>query len=355
VASSVTMKLRELFERIGPMFRGRASAEDTARALYGDDAGGTDGRRLALYNHVRGIRVRELSPVFPRTSRAAGAAWAALVYDYFVIHPWGRFDRIPDAGGLPAFVAGEATARGLPGWLGELAALEWAVFAASLAAEHGDRAAGPVRVVPSLAVHEQAHDICGWWFAPEPPPAPARRPSVVATWQAPSGAGRLVRLDDIQRAIVELIRAGGLDPDQVPASPGVTSRALVDLAKLGIVIGDVRSIASELHDPAAEHAPACGRELDRELVLVPETSVRFAGAELELASPHAGGAIATEDPDVVAVAHAFAAGSTIRDAIARLADRMTPAQVAAILDAFAEAGLVAPASLITSSRSAPDS
>jgi 2,4-dienoyl-CoA reductase-like NADH-dependent reductase (Old Yellow Enzyme family) len=149
-------------------------------------------------------------------------------------------------------------------------------------------------------------------------------------------------LDDVQRAIVEMLRAGALDPERVPASPGVTGAAIRNLARFGLVLGDITVLPAELHDPDAASSPALGRDLARRIALAPGVEIYLAGDEPAAPRPDATEVVSTDDADVVAVARQLAAPRTVGEVIAAHADDITPADVVTILDGLADAGLIVP-------------
>lgn len=333
------MKLHELFGRIGPMFRGRATPADTARALYGD-ADGDDRRRFVLYDNIAPIRGMELAATFTRCAAVVGAGWPALAHAYFVAHPWGRFDGVADGARFPAFVAAEAAARALPGWLADLATVELAMALAGRRPIEPQPGVGPVRLAPSVTVHRLDHDVARWVMAKPRPPAPIARATWIATYQTPAGAGWCLPLDDVEHAVVAMLAAGELAPEQVPASFGVTGAALRRLGRKGLVHGDLAQLPAELDDPDAEHAVALGRDLSRGVVLAPFVQIRFEDGELCLWSPVAEHAVTTDDPAVIEIARVIATPCTVGELIAEVADRMPPAEVVTILDGLAHTGLV---------------
>ena len=69
------MKLRELFEHFERMYKGDASSEETARALYGETAS-RDAKRIPLYNRVRWMRVDDMTRAFPIFQLAQVLGWA---------------------------------------------------------------------------------------------------------------------------------------------------------------------------------------------------------------------------------------------------------------------------------------
>lgn len=336
------MKLRDLFDRMGEMFRGQASTEETAQRIYGPEVG-ADGRRLALYNHVRGHRTDELRFVFPRCAAQIGDAWTELAYAYFVRHPWGGFDYLPHGGDFAAYLAEVAPANALPVWLPELAALEWAINRATWTAdEPADPAVGPIRLAPSVVLHRFAHDVARWALRHEPrPPAPERRAVTVATWKPAVGLGRFGALDDVQLAVLAQIRAGELDPDQVPTGHAVTALALQAFVRAGVVVGDATGLITSLADPdLPPDTTSVGSNLSRRYGLAAFAQARWEDGALQLWSPVAAEVVATDDPALAIVAGQLAAPRAIGDVITALAGTLVPAQVVEIADALETSGLL---------------
>lgn len=175
------MRLADFFRTIEPMLAERASASETARALYGADPG-PNGERLAFYQRMcRWRRAETLAGIFPRVHRTIGdeGRWRQLTTAYFAEAPWTDVKQLPSAAGFPDFLARVRDGEQLPAWLPELADFEWWVLATRVAIDPADDpATGPLRLAATLEIRPYRFDLVGWvddLDADAPgPPAPGR-------------------------------------------------------------------------------------------------------------------------------------------------------------------------------------
>ncbi len=322
------MKLRELLDRMKPLFTGEATPAETATAIYGDAAGEQSGQRLVIYDRVRSERPRELAAAFPVTALQLGEAFDAVAYEYFVLHPWGAADYRPDGEGFADFLA-----RDPRPWLGELARLEWAVFCARQTSPRPRETSDRLRLGGSTRVLRFAYDVARWLrTVTDRPPAPPERDSHVVVWTRESGEAHFLGLDDHQRAVLEQVAAGELDVEAIPGSIGATEHVVHGFVVAGIFVGPVPEDTQQV--------PTLGSELAASYTLAPFAQVRWEDGAMQLWSPLCTDVLASGDVDLVLVASQFAEASSLGDAVTGLADRMKPADVVEIADALWEAQLL---------------
>jgi len=217
------MKLEQFFAGIAPFLEGRESHAQVVSALYGDaatrdDQASRDAARLEIYGRFcRGHRFGALGSTFEETRasvlRLLGEpAWEALVTDYFRAHPMHHAELNENGSELPAFLLLEASARGLPAWICELADLEWWSFRTRVAPDALEDQApdkGPLRLGATVELRPYAHDLCGWLEEPRDAAArtgaPEARPCVALFWRDRDLDSRVGEAEPLELAILQAI------------------------------------------------------------------------------------------------------------------------------------------------------
>jgi hypothetical protein len=236
------VKLRDFFDTITPFLAGRASHEETARALYGppesEADSGKDARRLALYGHFcRAHRFEVLEKLYPHCwrevrERHGKTAWGALVGEYHRSHPMRAFELNANGASLPEFLASHAPEAGLPDWLPELADLEWWGWEVLVAPD--DEKQGPrPRLASAVELRPYRYDLVGWLDAApaKRPESPEPRESLVLFWRDRSGH---LRRENARLSQLRVLKALHEGHELDTAALGET---LSKLIAAGIVLG----------------------------------------------------------------------------------------------------------------------
>ena len=321
------MKLRELLDRMKPMFTGESTPAETAVALYGEEPG-LHGKRLVIYDRVKSERAGELRFAFPNTAQQLGEAFEALAFEYFKLHPWGHADYRPDGDAFAAFVRD----RDPRPWLSELARLEWELTCARSTTPHPRETSETLRLGSFTKLLELDHDLARWLREVERSPAPAPRPSVVVVWTRESGESHFIGLEDYQHAILRAVAAGELDLAAIPASLAASEHAVAGFVAAGVLVGPAPQ--------ATELVPTLGRQLSTLYTLAPFTQVRWEDGAMQLWSPLCPEVLASDDVELVLVATQFATPRALGEAVSALAERLSPADVVEIADALFQAQLL---------------
>ncbi len=318
------MKLRELIDRMKPMFTGEATPAETAVAVYGDD-GGDSGKRLVIYDRVKHERAGELRFGFPVVAQQLGDAFEALAFEYFKLHPWGAADYSPDGEPFHEFLS----ARDPRPWIPELARLEWEIFSSRLTTTRPAEASETLRLGATTKLLVFDHDLVRWLRTVERPPAPAERRSHVVVWTRENGEARFIGLEDHQHAILVAVASGELDLGAIPSSVAASEHAIAGFVTAGVLVGPAPD--------ATELTPTLGSQLSAVFALAPFVQVRWEDGAMQLWSPLCPEVLASEDIELVLVATQFATPRAIGDVVTALAERMQPSDVVEIADALAGA------------------
>jgi hypothetical protein len=197
--------LAEFFAAIGPVLEGKAAVAESVRALYaGEPERARDAERVAIYARMCRIhRFEVLDQVYVALRRAViarggEAAWEELVETFFRAHPMRHVELNENGAAFPGFVAERAEAGGLPGWMAELADLEWWEWKVRVQPDDPADAdgAGPLRIASTVELRPYGHDLTGWLdeHAPEDrpaqPQAAARGTGLAAAREVPQAAAR---------------------------------------------------------------------------------------------------------------------------------------------------------------------
>jgi hypothetical protein len=228
------VKLRDFFATLTPFLEGRASHEETARALGTSER---EARRLALYGRFcRHHRFEVLEKLYPHCwrevrERQGDAAWEALVEAYHRDHPMRSFELNANGARLPEFLARHAPEAGLPDWLPELADLEWWQWEVLVAPDDEEEVSRP-RLASTVELRPYRYDVAGWLDAAptERPAAPRLRESLVLFWRDRSGQLRRRTPPVAWLRVLKALHEGHA-PDTV--APGET---LSDLIAAGIIL-----------------------------------------------------------------------------------------------------------------------
>lgn len=242
------MKLRDFFGTVTPFLTGRQSHAEAVEALYGGSEGAhhEDARRLALYGRFCRIhRFEVIDSLYPHCRRGVlerqgEAGWEALVEGYFRAHPMTLFELNANGAQLSEFLAGYAPGAGLPGWLPELADLEWWEWEVLVAPDREPEEARPC-LAPTVELRPYAHDLVGWLDTePEERAAePEAREALVIFWRQ----GRGFRRENVSPLELRVIKAlhEGLALEAVAdedegAGLEQLEETLADLVAAGIVL-----------------------------------------------------------------------------------------------------------------------
>ncbi|HYO59400.1 DNA-binding domain-containing protein [Archangium sp.] len=246
------MKLRAFFEAITPFLEGRASHDETSRALYGAPEGGThasdkDARRLAIYGRFCRIhRFEILEKLYPHCwrevrERHGEEAWEALVEAYYRSHPMRAAEMNANGARLPEFLASYAPEAQLPGWLPELADLEWWEWEVLVAPDREEEGPRP-RLASTVELRPYRYDLVGWLDAKssERPHVPESRESLVLFWRDREGNCRREKTSSLELLVLKALHEG-LGLDRVAAEAGGVSlealrETLSDFIAAGIAL-----------------------------------------------------------------------------------------------------------------------
>lgn len=253
------MKLAEVFAVMGPLLEGRATVEEAGRALWPRGAPKpSDAERLAIYaRFCRNHRFATLDHIYADCRRvvveAAGpAAWEQLVEAYFRAHPAHHVELNHNGDALPAFLAEYTPTAFLPGYIHELADLEWWQWLTRSApdcdSDHDDHPAtsetpalSTLRLASTVELRTYRWDFVAWaeqpW--PRPPPIEQDQPVFVLYWRDRDLAARRETTSPIELAALKLV-AERLSLDQAVAAGldrAALTEALADLHAAGILRG----------------------------------------------------------------------------------------------------------------------
>lgn len=229
------MRLAELFAAIAPFLEGREEHAAAARALYGERVT-RDSERLAIYGRFcRRHRFNAVDYVFADTRASVIAArgeasWETLVERYFRAHRMHHVELNENGGALPAFLAADES---LPGWVAELADLEWWEWRTTSALDDPrDRAPaqGALRLASTVELRSYQHDLVGWLDAEDRAAAPAAQGSLVIFWRDLDGDTRREEATTEELAVLKAVTEAARVPDAV-------ADELADLRAAGIVLG----------------------------------------------------------------------------------------------------------------------
>lgn len=236
------MKLAAFFEAMQPLLAGAASADETARVLYGE-APSEDAARLIIYERMfRWRRAETLAGICARVHRFVveqrGAhAWSDLCTAYYAEAPWRAVKPLPNTAGFAAFLGRVHAAWELPAWLAELADFEWWAAATRAALDsEDDPALGPLRLAPTAELRMFQHDLVAWvedveTINPEPP---AAGQFVVLFWRDDKAIACVRSVSSEEIRLLGAVHRGAL------GEPSPDERALVErLHAIGALVGVV--------------------------------------------------------------------------------------------------------------------
>ena len=226
---------------------GNASVETVADRLYVDPTP-SDLRRLGMHQRYgswyRGMVLETHFPECRACVIGAGgpSVWSALVAGYFRSHPPRRLPMHHNAGRFPEFVAGRAEAVGLPGFVAEVAELEWLEWQVTTLDEHPAEREEPAALQVTPTLHEQAyrHDLVGWLDGDPRASLPVRRPSTVLVWRDRQLIAQRASLGDRDLAILGAVRRGTdllALPRAVGGAQDEVFAAVRELHEVGILRG----------------------------------------------------------------------------------------------------------------------
>lgn len=232
------MRLMALFSALRPLVEGRAEATAVARSLGESSPGLALG--LQVYAETchklrrDAIEVIHAGTRAAVTARSGEARWDALVEAYFREHPAQSFELNENAAGFGEFLARQA---GLPAWLGELAALEWATWRAESAPDEiykredeSDGSEGPLRADASVVVLRGAWDVAGWLAEEAWAEEPVAGESAVVVWRDRELDACRATPTDEELAAIEAALAGA-------PRPWGDDEVVGDLHAVGIFVG----------------------------------------------------------------------------------------------------------------------
>jgi hypothetical protein len=244
------VKLDDFFGTMAPLLTGQHSPTEVARSLYGD-AGGGKGQepwRLAVYGSAcRDRRAEVIDNLYAHCKRVVlerqgPRTWGRLVEDYFLAHPMKLFELNANGARLSEFLAHYAPERGLPGWLPELADLEWWEWEVLVAADTEPADTRPC-LAPTVELRPYTHDLVGWMdtAASERSEAPEPREGLVIFWRQ-EGTFRRENVSPLELLVIKAVHEGlGLEAVAEEAG-GVPVEALeeiqANLVEAGILLAE---------------------------------------------------------------------------------------------------------------------
>ena len=234
-------------DAVASLALGNASVETVADRLY-VDATPSDLRRLGMHQRYGGwYRGMVLETHFPECRACVIGAggpsvWSALVAGYFRSHPPRRLPMHHNAGRFPEFVAGRAQAVGLPGFVAEVADLEWLEWQVTTLDEHAAEREEPaaLQVTPTLREQTYRHDLVAWLDGDRRGSLPERRPSTVLVWRDRQLVAQRATLGRLDLAILGALRRGAdlrVLPREVGAPQDDVLAAVGELHDAGVLRG----------------------------------------------------------------------------------------------------------------------
>ncbi len=241
------MTLTDFYQRIGPLLLGRASANDAAKALWGERAPGLGVERLALYGRLcRSHRFDALDHVYAQlrrevVKRFGEPRWEALVEGYFLRHPMQSVELNENGGWLASYLREGGAGEGAPAFLWELADLEWwewRTFVAPDAPQDLPADAGPLRLSSTAELRAYLHDLTAWLDVPpaERSGEPLASKSTVLFWRDAELQVHRANASPEELAILKCVFEG--EPPRGPLLSAAEVGAIVDeLKRARILLG----------------------------------------------------------------------------------------------------------------------
>lgn len=245
------MSLAGFFQQIGPFLEGRQGHQETAAALYGSPpAPGfeRDARRLRIYGRFcRVHRFEVIESVWTETraqlERLLGAAaWESLVEEHFRAHPMHHVELTANGDGWVDLLSARAAQGLLPGWVAELADLEWTEFRTGVApddaADEPTAPGSPLRLASTVDLRPYQHQLVEWLdhqTGGPRPSAPEPGAAFVLFWRDLDLDARREDASPLELLVLRAVMQG-----QDPSAEGAPS-APVDHAQVAEVVGDLRA------------------------------------------------------------------------------------------------------------------
>ncbi|WAS95415.1 hypothetical protein [Nannocystis punicea] len=227
------MRLSALFSALRPLIDGTADARSVAESL-GEVVSPRLGLGLQVYAEACHKLRRDTVDVIHAGTRAAVTArlgeerWARLVDAYFRERPARCFELNENAAGFGAFAAAQV---GAPGWLGELAALEWATWRAESGLDDlRDSSEGPLRAAASVVVLRGAWDVASWLAEEQWAAEPEAGECAVVVWRDRELDACRATPTEEEMAAIEAALAGA-------PGPWGADEVLTELHAAGILVG----------------------------------------------------------------------------------------------------------------------
>jgi hypothetical protein len=233
------MNLQEYQDVLHALILGTASAEDTARVLFGEQDETTVIRLSGYREGYLGAQREGLEIQHPQThavvtARYGEQAWRDLVASFLDACPEQHPHRVVALEPFAGFVASRAD---LPPWLGELARLERDALLASVAPDEDT-----ARIEPRTTVAALRWDVLGWNRdgAPDLFAEPELRETLVLTWRAPGGETLQAEVAELDALLVRCLLEGRMPGDRELSALGCGVEELLGSLEALREIGAVR-------------------------------------------------------------------------------------------------------------------
>lgn len=234
------MTLSDFYRRIGPLLLGRASANDAAKALWGERAPSPDAERLAIYGRMcRTHRFDAVDHVYAQlrrvlVERLGEPRWETLIEGYFRRYPMQSVELNENGGWLASYLREGGAGEGAPAFLWELADLEWwewRTFIAPDSSQDSSPDAGPLRLSSTVELRAYEHDLTTWLDTPaaERSREPPASKTTVLFWRDAELQARRENTSEEELAILKCVFEG-----EPPRAPSLSA------AEVGAIVGDLK-------------------------------------------------------------------------------------------------------------------
>jgi len=182
------VKLAQFYETIAPYLEGRASSEDTLRALYGPTLP-RDAHRIAIYERFcRAHRQTATGGVHQVLKEvvvhdAGRSRWDELVEAYFREHPMQHVEINENGAQLAAWLSQRADVPALWSALADFEWWEWQTLVAADSPDDERPDEGPLRIASTVELRPYAWDFVSWLNEEERAPSPPEGDVLVLFWR----------------------------------------------------------------------------------------------------------------------------------------------------------------------------
>lgn len=227
------MKLAPFYARVAELLEGRATLEETRRALYGATPP-EESKRLGIYerfcrehrNTATGGVHREVRDLV--IAQRDAATWRALVEAYFAQHPMQHVEINENGQHLASYLASRTDLPPLWSALADFEWWEWQTLIARDEPSDLEFEVGPLRIASTVELRPYAWNFVAWLDADERAAEPDEEDVLVLFWRNRNlDARRALATTDELRVLKQVSEGAPVEVDEV----------FDDLHRAGIVLG----------------------------------------------------------------------------------------------------------------------